>query len=262
MSEQHTQTQQYSEPVSQLLTIDEAATRKYPWPDYQAMGINASHAPELIRMATNHARYEDDCPDTEVWPPIHAWRALGQIGAIEAIEPLLELMDEGAWKDDDWVLEELPEVFALIGPLALRPLEDFLDNRKRCMWAQLSAAQGIEKIGNNRPNLRDACVAIIARQLQTARYNSKAFNGLIIGYLLDLKAVEAAELIERAFADGCVDEFCAGDWPDVRYELGLGPKPQIGGKSIRKHLTMMEADDATPTTNQSRKRKRSKRNRK
>src|SRR5579864_7878643 len=45
---------------------------------------------------------------------VHAWRALGQLRAVEAVEPLLELFDR--LEDDDWVHEELPAVFGLIGP--------------------------------------------------------------------------------------------------------------------------------------------------
>ena len=42
-----------------------------------------------------------------------------------------------------------------------------------------------------------------------------------MAYLLDLKAVEAADVIERAFRAGDVDEMVVGDWPDVQQALGL-----------------------------------------
>ena len=38
---------------------------------------------------------------------------------------------------------------------------------------------------------------------------------------MDLRAVEAAAMIERAFAAERVDESCGGDWEAVQIELGL-----------------------------------------
>lgn len=39
-------------------------------------------------------------------------------------------------------------------------------------------------------------------------------NGFIVGYLVDLEAVEAAPLMERAFAAGRVDVSIMGDWAE------------------------------------------------
>ena len=40
-----------------------------------------------------------------------------------------------------------------------------------------------------------------------------------------MEAVEAAPVIERAFAAGRIDESIAGDWPEVQYDLGLTDTP-------------------------------------
>ncbi len=61
----------------------------------------------------------------------------------------------------------------------------------------------------------------------------------MIGYLADLKAIESAEVIERAFAAGLVDESVCGDWTTIREELGVAglglvpdrprrPRPHFG----------------------------------
>ena len=55
-------------------------------------------------------------------------------------------------------------------------------------------------------------------------------NGFLINSLIDLRAVEAASLMERAFAADSVDISIMGDWEDVQIELGLlderqTPKP-------------------------------------
>jgi hypothetical protein len=50
-------------------------------------------------------------------------------------------------------------------------------------------------------------------------------NGFILGHLLDLNAVESAEVIRRAFERDAIDEGIAGDWDEVTYELGLAERP-------------------------------------
>jgi preprotein translocase subunit SecA len=46
-------------------------------------------------------------------------------------------------------------------------------------------------------------------------------NGCIVSTLLDLEAVEAAALMKRAFAADRVSVEIAGDWAEIRFELGL-----------------------------------------
>lgn len=41
----------------------------------------------------------------EVWAPVHAWRALGQLRATEAIEPLITLFHD---VEDEWNNFDLP----------------------------------------------------------------------------------------------------------------------------------------------------------
>ncbi len=110
----------YQPPVERLLTYGES-DRIPPeeWPDYRELGIGPEHILELIQMATDEAFNMADSESAEVWAPLHAWRALGQLRAVEAVEPLLELFDRLEY--DDWVHEELPLVFALMGPQPFLP---------------------------------------------------------------------------------------------------------------------------------------------
>jgi hypothetical protein len=62
-----------------------------------------------------------------------------------------------------------------------------------------------------------------------------------VGDLVELEAVEAAAPIERAFAANVVDPVIAGDWGDVRRELGvtgsgLAPDKSPGWKTLRERL--------------------------
>ena len=46
-------------------------------------------------------------------------------------------------------------------------------------------------------------------------------NGFLIRYLIKLQAVEAAPLMERAFAADRADLSIVGDWEDAQVDLGL-----------------------------------------
>src|SRR5262249_22490558 len=116
----------YSPPVDQLLSYGEVEhSSREDWPDYQQLGLGPEQIPDLIRMATDQELRWADSESQEVWAPLHAWRTLGQLRAESAIEPLLR-EHETLIEDDDWALEELPEVFGLIGPAALPPLAAYL----------------------------------------------------------------------------------------------------------------------------------------
>lgn len=81
----------YAAPVQRLLSIGEA--RSYnpsDWPDYRArFGLEREHIGDLIRMACDAGLNQAESTSGEVWAPMHAWRALGQMRAEEAVVPLL-----------------------------------------------------------------------------------------------------------------------------------------------------------------------------
>ena len=49
----------------------------------------------------------------------------------------------------------------------------------------------------------------------------QTLNAFLMSYLVDLKAVEAAPVMEKAFAADRVDISVQGDWEDVQIRLGL-----------------------------------------
>jgi hypothetical protein len=208
----------YPPPADQLLTLgDLRGTGE--WRDYRALGLGPEHIPDLIRMATDHDLNRAG-PDTpEVWAPVHAWRALGQLRAEAASEPLLGLFDDQ--EDSDWFNEDMPEVFARIGPAAIPALAAFLDDRARQRYPRITAASCLDHIGNAHPEARDACVAALVRTLEDFAAHDPTLNAFLISSLINLRAAEAAPAIERAFAADGVDLSIAGDWEDVRIALDL-----------------------------------------
>ena len=206
----------FTSPVDQLLRLGDVRNFQ-TWPDYLNMGIGLEHIPDLITMSLNQELNEADPESTEVWAPVHAWRLLGLLHAQEAVEALMSLFES----DDDWVGEELPEVYGLIGSNAIPALSSYLSNPSHSTSARITAAFSLERIGNKNPEARAESINAITTQLESFEDNDPELNAFLISYLVDLKAVESAEVIEQAFSADCVDEFVVGDWEDVQIDLGL-----------------------------------------
>jgi hypothetical protein len=208
----------YSFPVSRLLTFGDVRDFR-AWPNYLDLGLEPEHVPELIEMATDEELNWADSESLEVWAPIHAWRALGQLRATAAIEPLLHLFHE--LEDSDWPGEELPDVYGMIGRTAVPALTRYLDDASHGLWPRVTAAHSLERIAAGDPSARDECVTALSRELERFTENDPILNGFLISYLVYLQAVEAAPLMERAFAADHVDTSIRGDWEDVQVDLGL-----------------------------------------
>ena len=210
----------YPPPVDQLLTLDMPDVSGGR--DYLALGLGPEHIPDLIRLATDEKlRWEAADDDPALWAPIHAWVALGQLRAEAAVEPVLSQLRHVDEHDDDWAGEELPRVFGMIGPAAIPALAAYLTDNRRGLWARVAAASGLKEIGQRRPEARAECAAALTRTLEQFADNDPALNGAIVSDLIDLKTVEAAPVIEQAFAVGRVDEMVMGDWEDAQIALGL-----------------------------------------
>lgn len=250
MSSDSTTTSNYPPPISQLLTYGDP--RNLPaWPkdlDYLPLGFGPEHVGELIRMATDEGLRWADSESLEVWAPIHAWRTLGQLRAEVAVEPLLRILAQTDEFDDDWTMEELPDVFGLIGPAALAPVAAYLADTDHGLWAHITAAASLAKIGIQHPQTRDACVAALVQTLERFAENDEGLNADVIYNLTELHAVEAIDLIQRAFDAGQVDEMVMGGWPEVQVELGLIPAPPPSSSAFPWRLTSPETPAGSQLT--------------
>jgi hypothetical protein len=209
----------YTSPVNKLLSIGEAeSVNPDPWPNYLVLGLSAEHVPELISMAADRELRDLEEDDPDYWAPIHAMRALGQLHAEDAVEPLVNLMT--VLGDDQWMFEELPAVFGMIGPVAIPFLTAYLADSSHEMYSRSYASNGLIEIANHYPESREECIAAISKQLEAFEENDYELNAFIIGDLTQLKAVETLPLIERAFEADRVDEFII-DLDYVLEEFGL-----------------------------------------
>jgi len=210
----------YSFPVSKLLTQGDCR-HQLAWPNYLALGLGIEHIPELIRMALDETLHQSPSDSLQVWAPIHAWRALGQLRAADAVVPLCQLFALIDERHDDWVAEDLPLALAMIGPSALPFLANYIADRSHGLWARAAAIKSIKEIGGQHPDTRLECINILSNQLAQFAHDESSFNAFVISRLLDLGAVEAAPMIEQAFTANAVDLTIVGDWEDAQIELGL-----------------------------------------
>jgi hypothetical protein len=82
----------YPPPLDGLNALDLDETDHFETIDYRTVGITETDVPALIRIAIN-PRF-DTAPLPAAWAPLQACRALGMLGAVEAIDPLLTLLDQ------------------------------------------------------------------------------------------------------------------------------------------------------------------------
>ena len=215
----------YLPPLAQLLVLGEDEIDDEI--DWEALGLGREHAAELIRMAMDEALYYADSDSEAVWAPIYAWRALGQLQVVEAIAPLVTVLRRADREGgDDWVSGELPDILGAFGKPALEPLAAFLEDVGNGDFSRAGAAAALAILGAKHPEVRLECIERLSRQLGAFAAQSGELNGLILGPMMDLQAVEALPLIREAFAAGAVDEMIAGDIEDVEVEFGLRqPRP-------------------------------------
>ena len=234
---------QYQPPVDQLLTYGEPdLVNVEGWPDYLALGIGPEDIPELIRMATDKqihdihvVEYDED--DLTFYAAVHAIRALGQLHAEAAAYPLLPLFDEPG---DEWIVEELPRVYGMIGPSTIPALASYLRDNSHETSSRAYASNGLAEIAKRHPESRSDAIAVITQVLEQFEENDPELNSLLIGDLADLKATETLPLIERAFEADRVDEFFI-DLDYVLEEFGLKErKPLPDFRSLLSNIPTSE----------------------
>ena len=155
----------------------------------------------------------------KVWAPLHAWRTLGQLQALEAAGQVIHLFDK--LRDDDWIPKELPKVLSLIGPASIPEIASFLANGDIDETVLLSVPECLERIAMDHQEHRDECVDVLVGQLSSYKTNGPFLNAFLILSLADLKATSTIDVIREAFAADCVELTVQGDVEDVEIEMGL-----------------------------------------
>ena len=236
---------EYPQPVAKLLTI---GSLDGEWPNYVAQyNLTAEHIPALIRMAVDPSCMtadEDEIDDFGYYAHIHAWRALGQLRAVEAVAPLIPLFHYVDEYGDDWAAEDLPEAFALIGAPAIPALGAFLLDPQPKEWAKCAACEALELIVQADPAAVPECTEVSTAALANYKQNDPIVNASIIAVLSVLRQPSTYALVEEAFGAEQVELATMGDWEDFQVEVGL-LKKRITPRAPRLPLFNMGRSPAT-----------------
>jgi hypothetical protein len=235
--------EEYAHPVSQLLTLGEPDTVSLEWLDYRQLGLGSEHEPDLIRMLRDEAVIYAEAEDANLWAPVHAWRALAQLGSEASIPALLGVLAEAA--DDDYVQEDLPKVLGQLGGVILEPIKAFLADPTNRIWPRAGASAALTNLAKRNPGERDACVRILTGALGRRTDQDPLLNAVLIGDLVELKAVEALGEIREAFREGVVDLTFVGDFQDAEMRLGL--RERRTGPPRWSHHLAFEGGTGAPT---------------
>jgi hypothetical protein len=228
-----------SESVERLLSLGEPHYER--WKDYSHLGIGPEHVPELVELLCDE--HFDDLKegDDRAWAPVHAWRALGQLRAEEAIQPMLDQLWRGECWDDDWFLDDLPRAIAMLGPVAVEPIRRYLLEEGHGTWPRISALDALTFIVKEHSEIRDTATEIVMKTLRLP-YEAE-LKGFCVAALVDLGGVEAIDDIREAYRMGAVDESVCGDLEQVEIRLGLRKE------RTRHHLRISTGGRALPITN-------------
>jgi hypothetical protein len=140
---------------------------------------------------------------------------------VEAVLPLLDLLNEIDENHDDWTTEELPVVFGMIGERALPFLEKFIADDSNGKFPRIVAIHGVEVVGNSDEGSRDRSTEILNNQLELYEQNDPELNGYLISHLIEMKSTVSMPLIKEAYQGNCVDYSIIGDYEDVEISMGL-----------------------------------------
>jgi hypothetical protein len=196
------------------------------WIDYPTTyGLTSAHIPELLRLLQDPLYLDADYDDKpEGYAFVHAMRALGQLRDPSVIPDLIQWITTE--DNNDWLLDELPVIFGLIGPTAIPALTAAIRQHRDNSFIAMSYTSSLEKIALTHPDAKADCIRVYTELLQAAEQNDPTLNGAIISDLINLDAKETLPVIEQAFAKDQVDIFFVGDWDDVQVHFGLkAPDP-------------------------------------
>jgi HEAT repeat protein len=193
------------------------------WLNYRKYGIGPEDGPDLIRIATSRDQFTCVDNPAPAVAAVHAWRALGQLGAIEAVEPLLGLLEHIEDEDGDFLADEMRDVLPMLGPKVLPQLTTYLSDPTQELPARWVVADAIGAIGEEHEEHRQECVDVLCRQLERSAEQERdpQVNGMLIDALVGAEAVEAAPVIERIFRQYPVDVEIGGTWEEAQFDLGL-----------------------------------------
>jgi hypothetical protein len=224
-----TESHSYQHPVSQILHLKEATSWEDDWLDYTEMlGLTTADIPELIRLSWDQEPLDFE---VEEWG-VHAIRAVIQLDSEVGLNLYIDQLKK--FPDDDWLHEEVSGISKRVGAIAIKPFVELLKDPSQELWLRSTAANGLQEVAKAYPECRDACVqATIAQLHHYQQQDDGVINSILVDTLIQLKAVEAASLIEQVFANCEIDEWLTGSWASAQVKLGLKQESDFSPEDLK-----------------------------
>lgn len=185
----------FSPPVSKLFELGEP--KEETWRNYRkTFDLADEHIPELIRVLETFAFEESEGRDG--FAHLHAWRALAQLKAQQAIAPVLKRFRDDA---DQFVHEDFTKVFTLFGPASIPGLRDLMAG-PYVLSLRGVAARTLFEMGSRDRDAAPQCVEMLMEQLRGYRRNPRPLNTDLITALRKLKVFQAQTLIDEVESAG------------------------------------------------------------
>lgn len=172
---------------------------------------------ELIEMMARSRRANPKRPNDR-YAPIHACRALAQLGDIVAEEYFVYLVEQGK---DRVLAKNAAAALVVWGRANLAHQKSYFDDPRMADKNRIGIVENIWQLGLRLPQLRDECVAFLTTTLSHYEQYSYNLNGFLVLGLVELKATEASDLIEQVLTSGKANDEMNGSWAAVQVELGL-----------------------------------------
>lgn len=192
------------------------------WEDYLHLGFTDADIPNLLMLVSDFYLLEAPQDGAERWVPLYAWRILGQLKSVEAIDSLIEVAFD--YPEDDTVISEIPVVLGMIGKPAMASVARMLSDKDEEEEEKITAANALAEIAQQHPELREEVISYFRQYLQAPNPDYHGHNGLLVDHLISIKAVELIDDIRSLYEKGYADISIAGDIEDVEIELGVREK--------------------------------------
>jgi HEAT repeat protein len=117
----------------------------HDWKDYRSV-LPPEELDEayLLALLSDESFNDEPTESPLPWVPLHAWRALAQLHATSAIEPMVRIASS---PDDSHAYGDFTKFSAEIGESAIAPLQAILADRSRPELQRTVAAKGLGGIG-------------------------------------------------------------------------------------------------------------------
>ena len=200
-----------------------------PWPDYLSQfGIISTHIPGLLKMALTEINIEEDEEDGDIYPEdfanVHAWRALGQLRAVETIPELATLF---FWEVADkyaWIPDDLPLTFGLMGLSALPLMTRIAEDVETPFLPRSAAIDSIGEIARQPYVDTKYAVQPLMELLRKYSANEIWLNDKLVFLFSRLRVQAAYPLVKTVYQAGLLSAWAYGDWEDFQVFVGLLPE--------------------------------------